>query len=153
MTLTPKQSAEFYLHLARKSAKANNSLAARMAYFMSIQSWKTAAQGLPSLATNLANTEREYIRFIHADSKYREMLKEILSVVADVPGIHEGALLAALSHFPETDVKYTLYFAVKDGQLQSIKREAGYEFYLPTADQKVMALSLFNLLREKFSLN
>ena len=153
MNTTLRRSAEYYLNLARESAKENNSLGARMAYFMSIQAWKKAVEEYPSLSTNLIETQKEYIRFIRADSRYNQVLSEIRAVVARVPGIREEQLFRTLSKFHETDLKYTLYFAIKDGQLWSVKKEKGLEYHLPSGEKRFGLLSLLNLLCSKISTN
>ncbi|MBI1803658.1 MAG: hypothetical protein HY033_06620 [Ignavibacteriae bacterium] len=153
MDLTIRQSAEHYLKLARQSAKANNSLGARMAYFMSIQAWKKAIEEHPSLSTNLAAVQREYLHFIRSDARYREVLSQIREIIARKPGIQEAELFAKLSKHPETDLKYTLYFAVRDGQIWSVKKEGGCELHLPSGQQKFTFKSLIKLLRGKISTN
>ena len=99
MDSTLKRSAEYYLNLARQSAKASNSLGARMACFMSILAWKKAVEVHPSLSIYLIEAQEEYLQFVRSDSRYNEILAEICRVIASRPGIREEDLLRALPEF------------------------------------------------------
>ena len=139
--------------LARQSVQANNSLGARMAYFLSIQLWKKVVKEQPALSTHLMEARKEYLHFIRSDLKYREVLTEILTVVGRHPGITEKELFASLSKYHETDLKYTIYFAIKDGQIWCVKKESRCEYHLPSTGHTLSFKSLLKLLRTKISTN
>ncbi len=147
MDFSLRNSAEEYLLLARQSVRARTPLCARMAYMISIESFRKAALHYPSLTVRLHAVQREYEAFTRQDVLYIAILRELEEAVRHQPGIVREALCDHLQHYPLKEVHLALYFAVKEGKLVSAESERGTVFTLPLTPSR---LSFSSHLRKMF---
>ncbi len=131
MDYSLRNSAEEYLLLARQSVKARTPLCARMAYVISIDSFRKAAAIYPSLSARLQAVQREYESFVRQDVLYTAILRELVHEVQKRPGILRDRLCENLRHYPQKDVHLALYFAVKEGRLIGVETEGGTAYTVP----------------------
>ncbi len=147
MDYSLRNSAEEYLQLARQSVRAHTPLCARMAYMISIESFRKAAACYPSLTVRLHAVQREYDAFMRHDVLYTAILRELEETVRRQPGILRDALCDRLHHYPQKEVRLALYFAVKEGKLVSAETDHGTTITLPLTPSR---LSFSSHLRKMF---
>ena len=139
MELLLTQSAEYYLRLARESFRLNDPLGARMAYFLSIESWKRASKLSPLFLGHLNAVEEEYRWFDRFDPVYKNILRDLQEIVSRSPQIAQTALIQQLAHYHQRDVEYSLYFALKDGKILFQRDGDEYLLHLPRNRETAVA--------------
>jgi hypothetical protein len=128
MEILLTQSAEYYLSLARESFRLRDPLGARMAYILCIESWKKASRLYPLFLGQLYAVEEEYRRFDKHDSVYKNILRDLRSIVSRTPRIAQSDLIQRLTQYQQRDVEYSLYFALKEGKI--LFRRDGNDYLL-----------------------
>jgi hypothetical protein len=143
MELLLSQSAEYYLHLARESFRLKDPLGARMAYLLCIESWKRASRIYPLFVGQLNAAEEEYRSFDKYDLVYKNILRDLQTVVLRYPRITQSDLIRQMTQYYQRDVEYSLYFAMKEGKILFRRDGDDYLLRLPNEPK---------LEREPFSL-
>jgi hypothetical protein len=135
MELLLTQSAEYYLRLARESFRQSDPLGARMAYLLCIDSWKKASKLYPLFLAQLSAAEEEYRYFDKFDFVYKNILRELQTIVHHSPQIPQSVLIQRLTHYHQRDVEYSLYFALKEGKILFRRQGEDYLLHLPRAPE------------------